>query len=487
MSSSATAAKSLTTAATLFAGPGTANNATPAVNDSATFHFVLDGTVQTLSTQNSPDTGPIKGLLFVPSLSPLDPCNNTTAPFTPANATHLQDVQQFGYKTIGLAPWVSADCTQAYLNASDEAGSEALVFFIPSSNDTKPPGADDPTWLLDGDDGWKSQTAFPVYAIPGPAGATLMQQLALYSGNNNSASSANGSTSFLQEGFTDIRLFTLIDLDRGDKKMPSLWGFILAIVGTILVLSILLLLCYQLVQKRRRENLQRRIEAGEADIENLGLHQMKVPQEVLDSIPVYTYPDFDDLSNRSADRREDVVSTRSTDEIREPKEEREDDTSHRTDSVAPQDDRSKDPPKDEPEDAPAPKDDPVKDQSTSENDSATAEFPEKPEQSEIQADISCPCALPTDIPAQPRHLHRLSRSQTTCAICLDDFVPRASTVRELPCGHIYHVECIDLSLTRNSSLCPLCKKCVLPPGCWTVPVTNTMVHRDNMLRRSLHQ
>ncbi|KAL5359640.1 RING finger domain protein [Aspergillus floccosus] len=435
--------------------------------DSATFHFVLDGTIQTLSTQNTPDTGPIKGLLFVPSLNPRDPCNNTTAPFIPANATRLQDVQHFGYQTIGLAPWVSDDCTKAYLNASGEAGSDALVFFVPSSNDTKPPGPDDPSWLLDGDDGWKSRAPFPVYAIPGTAGATLMQQLAAYGNNTDSAESSG--TPFLQAP-ADTRLFTLIDLDRGDKKMPSLWGFILAIVGTILVLSILLLLCYQLVQKRRRENLQRRIEAGEADIENLGLHQMKVPQEVLDTIPVYTYPDVDSLSDKSSHRCADVTSTRSTDEIREPKDKR-DDSSHCTASVCPEEDRKTDP------------------------NCITAECPKKqPDESDIQADIACPCpthpnlttaSLPTELQPAARHPHRLSRSQTTCAICLDDFVPRTSTVRELPCGHIYHVECIDTSLTQNSSLCPLCKKCVLPPGCWSVPVTNTMVHRDHMLRRSL--
>lgn len=66
--------------------------------------------------------------------------------------------------------------------------------------------------------------------------------------------------------------------------MPSLWGFVLAILGTILVLSILILLCYQIVQKKRRERLQRRIETGDVDLEFLGLNQMKVPREVLDQL-----------------------------------------------------------------------------------------------------------------------------------------------------------------------------------------------------------
>ncbi|KAF9883801.1 hypothetical protein FE257_002785 [Aspergillus nanangensis] len=481
MTSSTTAAKSLTTAATLFAGPGAANNATPAVNDSATFHFVLDGTVETLSTENSPD-GPIKGLMFVPSLYPQDPCNDITAPFIPTNVTRLQDVSEFGYQTIGLAPWVSPDCTQAFLNASRQAGNEALVFFVPSNNGTKPPNADDPTWQL-GDGGvWKTQNLFPVYAIPGAAGATLMGQLASYSGNSSPPSSAqhefrNGSKSFNMPA--DIRLFTLIDLERGgdNSKMPSLWGFILAIVGTILVLSIVLLLCYQLVQKRRRENLQRRIEAGEADIENLGLHQLKVPQEVLDSIPVYIYPGIDALSEKNLSP-EKADTTTSTDEIREQKEDHEEINPRQSESTrntpSPQSEDSEiEQPRDPHEliepPPPTPK---------------NQVLVEKAPHSEIQPDITqyqCEEDIPDD--TKPRW-NRLSRSQTTCAICLDDFVAGTSTVRELPCGHIFHVECIDMSLARNSSLCPLCKKCVLPSGCWTVPVTNTMVHRDHVVRRS---
>ena len=53
-------------------------------------------------------------------------------------------------------------------------------------------------------------------------------------------------------------------------------------------------------------------------------------------------------------------------------------------------------------------------------------------------------------------------SQPTCPICLDDFEHNESQVRELPCRHIFHVDCIDPFLLNNSSLCPICKrKCFL--------------------------
>ncbi|KAJ2156650.1 hypothetical protein GGF46_005050 [Coemansia sp. RSA 552] len=44
----------------------------------------------------------------------------------------------------------------------------------------------------------------------------------------------------------------------------------------------------------------------------------------------------------------------------------------------------------------------------------------------------------------------------TCIVCIDDFVA-GSKMRILPCGHNYHIECIDPWLTSKSSLCPLCK------------------------------
>ncbi|KAF7597038.1 hypothetical protein BBP40_010512 [Aspergillus hancockii] len=459
MSPPAAAVKSLTTAATLFAEPGSATNtATSSINDSAAFHFVVDGTVQTLSTQTA-GKDPIRGLLFVPGLDVEDPCNNITAPLIPANVTRYPDVERIRYPTIGLAPWVSAECAQSFLDSSQRSGSAALVFFLLSNNNTKPPRAGDPMWSLSDGGGWDNRSDLPVYAIPGPAGATLMHQLAWNSGNTSYAHSEAASV----QGPADIRLFTLIDFERSQINMPSLWGFILAILGTILVLSMIVLFCYQLVQKRRRESLQRRIESGEADMESLGLHLMKVPREILDTLPIYTYPDWSALSD---DSDSDEKSSLRSEEVKIPKGKDEGDHPRSdTPTAAERRENTKESHgQEEPED---------RKPSTQSDVSPNSHSP-SPSQS----------SLDTCDKDSPLKHNRLSRSQTVCAICLDDFVPHTSTVRELPCGHIFHVECIDASLTRNSCLCPLCKKSVLPPGYYPIPITNRVVHRDYMIRRT---
>lgn len=74
-------------------------------------------------------------------------------------------------------------------------------------------------------------------------------------------------------------------------------------------------------------------------------------------------------------------------------------------------------------------------------------------------------------------------AQSTCPICLDDFEPKESQVRELPCRHIFHVDCIDPFLLNNSSLCPICKQSVLPPGYCPAKITNIMVRRERLINR----
>jgi hypothetical protein len=245
--------------------------------------------------------------------------------------------------------------------------------------------------------------------------------------------------------------------------MPSLWGFILAILGTILVLSMIVLFFYQLVQKRRRESLQRRIESGEVDMESLGLHLMKVPQEILDTLPIYTYPDWSALGeNSDSDEKRSLRS----EEGQHPKRAYEGGIScPHTPTAGETRDHTKDSHgQGKPED---------RELSTRANIRPNSHSP-----SQSQSSIG------TCDKDSSSKLNRFSHSQTVCAICLDDFVPHTSTVRELPCGHIFHVECIDASLTRNSCLCPLCKKSVLPPGYYPMPITNRVVHRDYILRRA---
>eukprot|EP00850_Spirogloea_muscicola_P022438 SM000295S11273 [mRNA] locus=s295:118084:125676:+ [translate_table: standard] len=45
----------------------------------------------------------------------------------------------------------------------------------------------------------------------------------------------------------------------------------------------------------------------------------------------------------------------------------------------------------------------------------------------------------------------------TCAICLEDYEP-GEKIRVLPCGHEFHVPCIDLWLMTRRPFCPVCKR-----------------------------
>lgn len=57
-----------------------------------------------------------------------------------------------------------------------------------------------------------------------------------------------------------------------------------------------------------------------------------------------------------------------------------------------------------------------------------------------------------------------------CTVCLRSgelthYTPRRY-IKRLPCGHMYHVRCIDRWLLQNVS-CPLCRESVYLPG--TIP------------------
>jgi len=98
--------------------------------------------------------------------------------------------------------------------------------------------------------------------------------------------------------------------------------------------------------------------------------------------------------------------------------------------------------------------------------------------SRARADSTPSSAPLPDAPGGPSDLEY----QPACHICLDAFTHRATVIRELPCGHIYHPDCIDEFLSRVSSLCPRCRTAMLPPG-YCPPVSNSMVRRELATRR----
>jgi RING finger family protein len=114
---------------------------------------------------------------------------------------------------------------------------------------------------------------------------------------------------------------------------------------------------------------------------------------------------------------------------------------------------------------------------------ATTDTPDKSGIENAGTDIEKDIQQPTPTKPQTTPAPQTAYSQPTCAICLEDFVPSESLVRELPCRHIFHSECVDTFLRENSSLCPLCKKTSLPRGYCPPIITNVMVRRERMMRR----
>ena len=198
-------------------------------------------------------------------------------------------------------------------------------------------------------------------------------------------------------------------------------------------MGLALLIVYRCVKRKRREQLRQRIIAGQVDMERLALNQITVPRDTVEKMPLYTYNHPISPSDAMLSKKE--IQT----------------------NVAELNPKSKSPP-------PSP-------DTKSEKDRDDSQV-RKPEPAVIKPQ--------TDGQMEPRtNSYRLSYTQTTCAICLDDFVTGSSLVRELPCGHIFDPGCIDPFLMENSSLCPLCKKSVLPPESYELQVTDAMVRQDH--------
>jgi len=179
------------------------------------------------------------------------------------------------------------------------------------------------------------------------------------------------------------------------------------------------------IQRTRRNALRRRVEQGVVNLEALGIKRLTVPQEAIDSMPIFTYVcENPPLSSKSKKTK------------------------------------------------------------------TTVSFQQRPiSDGELTKELDVMEAgtsakhISDDNYSNPDSHNYLPESQPTCPICLDDFESGITHIRELPCHHIFHPECIDPFMNQNSSLCPMCKKSVLPKGKCPTRITNAMVNRERNLRR----
>ncbi|APA09948.1 hypothetical protein sscle_05g047180 [Sclerotinia sclerotiorum 1980 UF-70] len=390
----------------------------------------ISDNIQTLSTRNADATGVIGGFLYVPDLDEDSPCYNISKQYIPSNATRQANLPATDFTLVALAPWISKECTKGFLAAARKDPARAFIFYQPDNGTAKPPPISSELWGLDDGGSWKSTNKYPVYAVPGSVGARMMHEISLYSGNLTDVPNGHELSSFPGVDPRDYaRVYTQLNVSHG-TNLPNLWEFLLIIVAVLAIMLTITSGSMHYLQRCRRRALRRRVETGEVNLEALGIKRLTVPQEIIERMPIFTYycgwqqPHVAQNGSRAA------------------------------------------------EEIPSDKGILTEENEVSFSDDSALNALSPTLVSEIRTSslsISAQRVVPF--------------SQPTCPICLDDFESGTTLIRELPCGHIFHPECIDPFLSNNSSLCPMCKKSVLPVGHCPIKITNAMTNRERNMRR----
>ncbi|KAL7943077.1 hypothetical protein V8C42DRAFT_329588 [Trichoderma barbatum] len=394
----------------------------------------IDSNITTLTTTNA-DTlnGVIQGLLYVPNISRMPSCDSQQYDFIPRNVTRRANLPPTNYNLIAIAPWFSIDCTLAYLAAARADPIRAFIFYKPNNSSNKPQDVYSPVWDLDDDGAWRKQNQYPVFAVSGLEGQKMMTQLSLYSGTVNQIPHGEEISQLYGPNPKDyVRIWTELNM-RNPTNIPALWIFFLIVIGALLFIIGGISLILHLIQRRRRISLRRRVASGEVDLEAMGIKRLTVPSTFVQGFPLYTYnQDPDSLTN---------PPTPSSPGMRPSRPGKSSRRNHRHERNAPSD---------------------------------IVSPSERSVRSTRSVRSKRSCITGSDTTA--------TNFQPKCLICLDRFEHRVTIIKELPCGHIFHPDCIDEFLLENSSLCPMCKHCMLPPG-YCPHITNGMVRRERALRK----
>jgi hypothetical protein len=263
----------------------------------------------------------------------------------------------------------------------------------------------------------------PLYGIAGGDAGPILENMVNYAGNMSSVPLGKNLTAIYDP--TDyVRLTLTIDTGQ-TSSLPGLWLFLLVILAALGLIIASTSVSMHVSQYRARRDLRRRLANGEIDLESLGIKRLTVPKEMIDSMPIKIF---------GASSMAPAVAAPMAAEQKLPP----------THSSSPS--------------------------------TATVTSGEH---------ASSPDNLPNDNLGYVQNPPTVGFEQSPCcAICLDDYVVNTTPVRHLPCNHIFHPHCIDPFLMTRSSLCPLCKRSVLPKGFIppTLQLTNATVARERRIR-----
>lgn len=254
----------------------------------------------------------------------------------------------------------------------------------------------------------------------------MMTQLSLYSGNTTQIPHGEQINELYGPNPNDyVRIWTELSM-KDPTDALAIWVFFLIIIGGLLLIIASVSLTMHFIQRRRRSSLRRRVESGEVDLEAMGIKRLTVPVTHVKDFPIFTYNSEPEVMSMPSTPTSagGPMSPRS---VRSSRRSRRIDQRSVVSLISTGSIRSK--------------------RSSLAGGDATA-----------------------------------TNFQPNCHICLARFEHRITIIRELPCGHIFHPECIDEFLTQNSSLCPMCKQCMLPRG-YSPRITNGMVRRERAVRR----
>lgn len=162
------------------------------------------------------DASAATGFLYIPDISESSTqCFNDSNAHVPTNISQttvlLEDEERFDL--VGVAPWISPDCSMDYLAAAkNRSRTRAMLFYIPDSGPQQPPAVNDPAWDVDDGGRWKSETDFPVYAVSGTMGTEFTDQMVAYLGDVDEVPFGDEARQELGPGF--VKLFVEIETGK---------------------------------------------------------------------------------------------------------------------------------------------------------------------------------------------------------------------------------------------------------------------------------